>query len=241
MKTPLALVGLFAFGAVAHGQIQSITDDGTFTNHIGSLTGNLSYNVSQSHTYDGSQCSFHLAGDIRFQGTEPSQSGTFGGPQGAYFSVNTGINPTLLTSITMSWNGKEVNSGNVGGSANSTLISRGVLYENGFGGDIDLKDTFPERDGQGYWIEDVDLNNSDIILNPLTTYTVYLNVYPIYTVTNGSGASAPGYSLEYGGLWSPIFDGLTLSMNYQAVPEPGTMVLLGVPALLAWRRRRKSA
>lgn len=231
------VVGAVATSAFA--QFTSITESGITTGSNGSLEGTVQSNESQSHEVSGNLYQFHVKGDIFFQaaaGTGQRVFQTF-----AYFTITTGNAPVLLENIELRWNGKEVNSGGVGASVNSINFIRGQIFASGFGTDTGAGSYLTQRDGQGIWIEDLSLDStpSPTILNANTAYTVYMDVFPIYNVTEfPQNSSQAGYNLEFGGLHS-TFDGLTYQFNATAVPEPATMSILGVAAVAALARKRR--
>lgn len=158
----------------------------------------------------------------------------------AFFTLTTGAAPVSLSNIAVNYNGKEVVSGGSTATFTARNFYRASLYLGTFGPDAEYATYLPDRTVQGVYIEDLSNGIPNTILAANSAYTLYMDLYPTLSITSyPSNSSMLGYSVEFGGTVSPQFDGLTMSFDAEAVPEPTTMTLLGLgAAAIAARKRR---
>ncbi|MBL8305561.1 MAG: hypothetical protein JNM33_02610 [Rubrivivax sp.] len=239
-STLLALV--LALAGPAGAQPITVTD--TFANDgvqfAGGTAGTYQSNVSFGHSAVAGQYSFNLRGDVTAQFTGTANYFSYQGY--AYATLVTGAAPVQLSNITLSYNGKEVPSGGSTASFEAYNFYRAALYVSGFGYDVYGDSFLPPRTAQGVFIEDLSTSLAGTYLAANTSYTLYMDVFPYLNLASyPAGSSMLGYALEYGGTVSPAFDGLTLSFNAVAVPEPGAWLLLACGLVAVLRTRRGGA
>jgi len=211
----------------------SVTHNGYW---IGGTDGTVQSNASFSHGALAGDYSFNLRGDITAQFTGTATF--FAHAAWVYATLTTGPAPVLLSDVALAYNGKEVPSGGSTAVYSASNFYRAYLWVPGFGDDLRLDVSLPGRSTQGVYIEDRSDLLPDTILAANTAYTLYMDVFPSLNLGSyPSSSSMLGYAVEFGGSVSPQFDGLTLSFNAVAVPEPGPWLLFGtVLAAVALRR-----
>lgn len=247
MKASLLTAFLVAFltlAAAPPAAAQPITVSDVSVQHNGYWTGGtdgtVQSNASFSHSELAGAYSFNLRGDITAQFTGTATF--FAHAAWIYATLTTGPAPVQLSDVVLAYNGKEVPSGGSAAVYSATNFYRAYLWVPGFGDDLRLDVTLPDRTSQGVYIEDRSHPLPGTILAANTAYTLYMDVFPSLNLASyPSSSSMLGYAVEFGGSVSPQFDGLTLSFNAVAVPEPGAWALLLAGfAAIALKRRASS-
>ncbi len=242
MKTILSL-SFVVVAAASFAQPITVSNDSSQGSggFFGGTAGTYQSNVSHSHTISGSSYSFNLRGDVTAQMTGTATG--FAYQTAAFFTLTTGAAPVSLSNIAVDYNGKEVVSGGSTATFTARNFYRASLYLGAFGPDAEYATYLPDRTAQGVYVEDLSNGIPNTILAANSAYTLYMDLYPTLSISSyPSSSSMLGYSVEFGGTVSPQFDGLTMSFDAEAVPEPATMTLLGlgVAAIAARKRRAKN-
>lgn len=247
MKTHLLTAFLafaLAFVAAPPAVAQPITVSDVSVTHNGywngGTDGTVQSNASFNHSALDGDYRFNLRGDITAQFTGTADF--FAHAAWVYATLTTGPAPVQLSDVVISYNGKEVPSGGSRAVYSAQNYYRAYLYVPGFGDDVSYETYLPARTTQGVYLEDLSNALPGTILAANTAYTLYMDVFPTLRLSSyPSSSSMLGYAVEFGGTVSPQFDGLTLSFNAVAVPEPGAGLLLAAGLAVVLKRRRTAA
>lgn len=225
----------------ASAQIVSVHSDAYAPTFSGSLE-MLSYDVDAS-TSLGATTTHGVSGHFTAQWAEQELYGS--GTQSNLFTLAIGDLPVAISNVKFSYDGKLVSNSTLPHayadySVTAIFAKFDDLNNNGI---LDLGDTVDLLQIESFFFDGLTGNGSidlqgeealawDTVLEANSFYIFQLSGH-LYTVYDSPGDT---FKVDIG---APDFDGLQLSYDQQAVPEPGTLALAGLGALAAWRARRK--
>lgn len=182
----------------------------------------------------------------------PRSNGTAYFTDAMTMNVQTQNVPVLLNNITFGGNfrlivgGSSVGSltNNVTGAANTfAMITEGPTFDPTGLNNVLVSSVGSAygQTGVGFQDDTVNLGMGNVILDPHTKYCISFGIEGQESLQNYSGIlPTPSVTNEFS---STLHDGqgMNLSMNYQALPEPASMTAMAIGALGLIRRKRRQA
>lgn len=244
MKKTLT-IGILAIAAISQAQFATSS---TSASHI-VFDGNA-INSDLETTFDDSSFSIFNAQGRGYASTIEFNDGEIFASTYHILDLAVGAMPVRFRFEQFSYDGKLVLSGGVplsGGSAEVFSNISLALYEDNNGNGIfdnfgEIADVLVQDSrrlatqvgpGVSFFNGSFLGAGNDLYLIPESNYVV---LFGLDYVGNANGnISTNAVTVEY---HEPVFSGLQVDFSAEAVPEPATMTVLGLAALVAWRRKK---
>jgi hypothetical protein len=252
MKKQIALGALLACVSSSYGQLSlgaHTWEESTYGSI--SVVGETQSSVDALQTSDTVALSAYNLSNVR-----PNSSGS-GYQINQYYTLSTGAIPIEISSFKYFLNGKVVvGGGNATGGFATTWKSVVNIWAYNDANDNGIFDSGDSRyggnpikttgtantilttqSGNGYSIYTQTYSATDPASYILGAHSDYLIEWRSLGDISGSNIGGPPSTITYE-VTEPIFAGHVFGFEYQAVPEPGTMIILGIAGVAALRRRR---